>query len=555
MGHALIPSPLGSCPGDRASRDRAALRWLVPVLLCLCACGDDGPDRADAMADGDAAPDADTDARTPLPADRWLGTDRAATFDRWLAAIRGVHHVSEDAFARLGTTLDAEVARSRARFLTASGDEAAYYAIVSLVAALHDAHVELHHFGAPGRRDLPDVLVPDEPTVFVRANIRAEREGDHTTYAVSAESIAPGAELLAVDGISIDELEDRLREWYRLHSPEGLRDFVASWVTYRDPRALPAPSPGDQLTLRVRTASGDEEDATLTWEAIAQTRGLPGPPRCCETFGSSEAATDYERRTPFASGEQWCAYDVDAVTVVRACSFAYVDRDALVRDQQAMLDAIEVRAPARVLFDVRENGGGDFDPVFFGAFTDRSYAIPLKRFYFGPALREDPGLLDRAIVFLERVPDPIALLEGELARGEDFSRAFPFFCRTAACEATEATYEGRGLPTYEVAVLTGPGCASSCDDFVSILRDNAIASTVGVPSAGADSPFRYVLELALADGTTFDLVVTAGVSERPGGTTILEGHPPPIDVEVAQVRENRGNYLSDAVARARYGAP
>jgi hypothetical protein len=132
----------------------------------------------------------------------------------------------------------------------------------------------------------------------------------------------------------------------------------------------------------------------------------------------------------------------------------------------------------------------------------------------------------------------------------EFSREFPFFCRTATCAIDEAKYQPQAAaPTVPVAVLTGPFCMSSCDDFVSILRDNGMVKVAGMASAGADSPFRFPIALEFANGTGVDLEVTVGISHRPDAAgTILEANPPPVDVAVRPTAENRGGYLKAVVA-------
>jgi hypothetical protein len=82
------------------------------------------------------------------------------------------------------------------------------------------------------------------------------------------------------------------------------------------------------------------------------------------------------------------------------------------------------------------------------------------------------------------------------------------------------------------------------------MKDNGIARTAGTPSAGADSPLRYWAALPLANGESVDLVVTVGVTDRPGSSdSVLEGSPPAIDFPVAATAQNRGRYL-DAVLAA-----
>ena len=229
----------------------------------------------------------------------------------------------------------------------------------------------------------------------------------------------------------------------------------------------------------------------------------------------------------------------------------------LQRDQGALLDHLARRAVRRVLFDVRENTGGDFDPGFFGAFTSGSYAQPLKRFVYKPWFRADPSRIRQANVF-------VGLLDGSPVKSgaaaiEDFLRKnpsseasppIPSYCQTQACAQAEARLESQSNVVFGAALLVGPKCFSACDDFVSIFRDNGLARTIGQPSGAGDSPYSYV-ELLLAGARVARAHLTVGVSFHPGTSDVpLEGHPAVIDVPLPPTAENRGRYVAEALARA-----
>jgi hypothetical protein len=272
-------------------------------------------------------------------------------------------------------------------------------------------------------------------------------------------------------------------------------------------------------------------------------------------FGTEEARRDYSSRTPASSGQNWCTYTTDRpeVVVARACAFNYEDDNAMKRDQADLVSALHASGASNVLFDVRENGGGSFDPAFFAAFTDRAYAIPMKRLYFGPGLRADPQQISQVTMFLDPMPGPQQRLANDMQEHPDaqYSTAYPFFCQTADCGPDEATYPpGDSPPPWTVSVLTGPFCVSACDDFVSIIADNAMGKLVGMPTASGDSPFQYALPITFANGEVVDLTLTVGDSLRPGTTTIVEGHPATIDFPLRPSADNRGRYLDAAIAAA-----
>lgn len=527
---------------------------LLLASALLFGCSDEASPKATAVDAGTPAP-APADAAPPSD-DRgalaFTGPDPAARFAAYEAALRNTAYVSPEGLAAIETTFDAELARARKRFIEAKTPSDVYYALLSLKNAAHDAHASFFHDPSGPLKSIPDALVPSTPPVALPISVRVEYEGESPVYVVEGKGILPGSVVESVDGVAVGELRAIAREWYPLHAPEGLNEFVAGFISYRDPTMSPAPNAGDKSELKVRSgsASGAARDVTLDWEKLSGGGGSP-PNSCCEAFGSADIEADYASKTPVKSGANYCVYDTANATVVRYCSFYYSSRSALVTDQTGLLDHLASQPPTKLLFDVRENGGGDFDPEFFGAFATSAYEIPTKALYFAPAFRSDPALLDQVSLFMDPMPDPVGAYRTEMLANPaaTYSAPRPFFCSTPACAASEATFAGKATaPLYPIAVLTGPSCLSACDDFVSIMARNGLAKTVGVASAAADSPFRFPIALELANGTSFDLEVTVGVSYHPKGGAILEGNPVPVVVPVRPTAANRGSYLASALS-------
>jgi hypothetical protein len=331
---------------------------------------------------------------------------------------------------------------------------------------------------------------------------------------------------------------------------------------------------------------GTEQAVTLTWQAVPAD-DLPCPPYADAC--APDADGDYDA-TPTFEGLGACVYATDDPTtrvvryhtlwtpetydpVERAClarklprlsyrltldeADASGPRGLLRRDQGELLDHLARAGVQRVLFDVRENTGGDFDPVFFGAFTAADYAQPKKSFVYGPWFRASPERIADAHVYValldgRPVDDGPARIEQHLRDHPASARSppLPFYCQTPACAEDEAVLASRSNIVFRAAVLTGPRCFSACDDFVAILRDNGIAPTLGQPTAAGDAPYAFDTTLPLADGSTAVLRLTVGVSFHPGSLDVpLEGHPGPVDVPLPPSSTNRGGVVAEALAR------
>jgi hypothetical protein len=123
-------------------------------------------------------------------------------------------------------------------------------------------------------------------------------------------------------------------------------------------------------------------------------------------------------------------------------------------------------------------------------------------------------------------PETASRLRREFAAGAAKSDAFAFDCSTADCSSPgdlEVRPSDAGVH-YRTALLTGPYCVSSCDQFVSTFADNKMGEIVGLPGRGASAPFRGRRRFRLADGETFAITLNTSVTERPNGE-VLEGNP------------------------------
>jgi hypothetical protein len=516
-----------------------------------------------------------------VEADRWLGVDRGATFAAHVDHIRGIASVSADGLARLGTTWQRELDDVEGRYRAAQTRDDAYYALVALKNSLHDGHAFV----------VVDALAPTSPVVALPLSVRVEHDSnddsDDVRYVVrDAGPIPAGAVVVAIDDLPVDQWERAHRPWFAGgSSPDGLREDIARWLTQRDPAREPAPAPETTARLRVRDDGGGEQEFTLTWQAVVDDDELHCPPYA--DVCAPDADGDYAAEPTF-QGLGACVYATDDPTtrvvryhslwtpetldpVERAClerklpflsyrltldeADASGPRGLLVRDQGELLDHLARNGVQRVLFDVRENVGGDFDPVFFGAFTADDYAQPKKSFVYGPYFRAAPERIADANVYVALlsgapVDDGAARIEQHLRDNPDSetSPPLPFYCQTPACDDEEAILSSRSNVVFRAAVLTGPRCFSACDDFVAILHDNGIAPTIGQPTGAGDAPYSFDTTLPLADGTTAELHLTVGVSFHPGTELPLEGHPTTIDVPLLPSAQNRGGFVAAALA-------
>ena len=476
-------------------------------------------------------------------ADVYFGGDREALFKSYAAEIRDGQYLSPEGFRRLDTTWEKELEKAHRRFLAAKTKGDVYYALLSLKNSYHDMHCRL---------TVPEPLEPQGETLELPLKIRPARRGSKLEFVVEWSRL-PGVEkgfvLERYDGRTPEEALAAFTEWEEGSSPERREFEFARWLTVRDPKNAPPPEPrAVELILR------DEQrrrDATARAEFSERRRGSAGP--AAEPQLRDDA--DYAGWTPDFIGLNYRVY-ADTATgtlVLRDYSFYYELtapelwnrmrllsyktepiwerggsqlRDDLERvDLERLGDYLKSMNPrfGRLLIDVRENGGGPIAQRLTELVADKPYKATWSVTVLTPLLRRDKEF--RAAAYHHPESGKEAMTLRELDSGAERSSPHAFICKTEAC----GPREGDGKPSalglhYKTALLTGPYCISSCDQFAAVFLDNGFGEVVGLPPAGASSPTRADARLKLADGETFSMTFSFGVTYRPNGE-VLEGNP------------------------------
>jgi hypothetical protein len=518
----------------------------------------------------------------PTEADTLLGTDRDATLAGLVKNIAGIQVVSTVGLARLGLSWEQALEPTRSRFRSAQTARDVYYALLSLQRSYHDSHSYL---------DVQGVLSqPKEPPVFLPLRVDVEYSADGKSHEYDVTRSSPsftsrvGSKIVAVDGKPMAAFEREILEWTDNASPEGLYAAAAQALEVRIPALMPSPNAGATTRLTFEK-NGATEDVALTWSKTPPARGSE-PIDTCTSGIDMAPSSDYAGRAAEHVGLNYCVYPTaDPKTkIVRWFSFfyGYADfsggdagledfaprlRDRLAvtsftipdnelplypgetlpggrLDEQAMLlldhrqlmGHLAAKGAARVVFDVRENGGGSFDPIIVADFAMAPFRQLATQVVFGEGLKNEPSLLDDAGPTAKRAKTYL-----KANQEAQVSPLYPFICRTAACGDADFTITPPSPRLGASAVvITGPYCASSCDNFAVLMKDAANARIVGMPARAADSPVRVNFTARLADGkSAASFVLTVAVNKRATGA-VVEGVPAALDVAVFPSAATRG---------------
>lgn len=507
---------------------------------------------------------------TPRPktraADEWLGAgvDREKLFNVYIQTIKDGQVSSELGFKRLGTTFDKELVRAQTRFLQADTRLDVYYALLSLQRSIHDTHSSLT---APSGLTPPNETFSLPFTLNVRGNSLADAQ--YVVTQSTLPEIKAGFILKQYNSKTISQIEYDFSEWLDSSSPERLKVELARALTRTNPSRYSSPDTNLPVAIVfVDPTSQQEIRLSVTWQ-----RGVTDTP-----------STDYANLALEFTGINYRVYkDAANQTLILAhASFNYNLRDTDLKNAlskvsyqipafdravplenqrdwlakflevnqhpniqgirnypfNAQLEEIDTLALGRylnqqnlsnLLIDVRENSGGSVPMNLIAMVAKARFKVLTRELVYVPLFQRDDAFLQESLTWTDARMRKI--ITDQIARDKTAVRSqrFPFDCKTAECKIDEAVFEpNANIRKFNLAILAGPGCVSSCDQFVAIIADNKIGTVVGLPSRGGHSPMRAKKEFQLQNGEKFSMIFTTGIGYRPNGEP-LEGNPAQVD--------------------------
>lgn len=476
-------------------------------------------------------------------ADLYLGKDRAALFESYAADVRDGQYLSEKGFARLGTTWAREVARARERFLAARTKADVYYALVSLKNSVHDGHSRLL---------VPDSLRVPDAWLSLPLSFSPVRRDGKLRFVVAGSRLAAAPDGLVLEtyrGRTPESLMPEFLEWLDSSSPEAWESDFAQALAHRNLARVPPLGNGD-VALRLR----DEKTGRAVDVAARFAPPGEGAPQARRASKPRPEDDEYAGRPRVFTGINYAVYQDTAAEILILRYTSYFDAERFRReppelsyapaadldwsdeheagDRLARRDIEELGrflkksngAYRRLLIDVRR--GSAYHPVsraLLEMLAQKPFKTTTNAMVFTPLMRRDGDFFEEAMHMSSRAQREV--LRREFRGGAALSSRFTFYCKTSKCAPEEGDCEPSPLGLrYQLYVLSGPYCASACDQFVSIVADNGLGEVVGLPSMGASSPFRGDRSFRLADGETFKITLNAGITYRADGE-VLEGNP------------------------------
>ncbi len=477
-----------------------------------------------------------------------------ADFDQLVAMVRRYHVFAPQTEKNLGKKWDADLPRLRAEFLAAKTPEALEIALWHFGNSLHDVHCQYRSKKEKGER------------LQLGFRVRVEKhEGRHRFYVeeVSAKALdgklTSGDVIESVDGAPAEKLIDEHELVSNMNSRDNIAGEVASWLTSRRTWTTTLrPGAISKWTVRPR-AGGDPKVLELTWKKLESGDddsdfALPYDDQDCvhrdaKTYGSYKLT---------ARGYRVCIYTSTApkyrdYPIVRQVSFRYDEypHGPLV-DYELIRSTLARTKHKGVVLDMQDNGGGMNPNIFVEWWTDKPYTDTVTRMVLDETLVRDSKGEDHII----NGEGPVkSWYEAELARrspGQRVSGPRPFMCKPDTCAWNNEYTPKRRVTTAPVALLLGPGCASSCDAVTWHFDKDDIGPIIGRPPMSGFTTNRARFDVVPAPGKreigTIDFAISYDAAS--GTDESIEAVPVKIDVPVERTFENHARYDQLLVDRA-----
>jgi hypothetical protein len=495
--------------------------------------------------------------------------DRAALFDYILAKTLEREAFSPVKNRALGLDVEGAMLQLRQEVIAANTQQALYYALAKLSSARKDRHLRVGLVDggiAPG--DTSGTTLENYPVAgasVLHAPIRFaadyETPGGYFLFVSDVASNiaelsggripAVGDSLVTINGRSLEDYVEAIEPYHRYSTVNGFWWQLASWASQRSYQ-FPPELYREGLQLDLRGRNGEWYSLTLPYLA----------PEAIEW--EAHGAREYSAFSQVFSTSTFDLFRSDArpILLLRWHGF----REHLVDDIDRLLEYAESEGllDHAVIVDATRSRGGSL-----GAYAVRRLSPRPFRTTFGNVRISDviPAFIEeRQARFAQYGPSSrrpgevddgswlMAWLEDDVTRaieaGQRYSNDVPFKLAhlpkysDGIIEPASVHFRGRLVCWFS------PYGGSHLDQFASIVIDNELGYTLGMPAGGYSNTWEWeeVLHFPLSGGPVVEFMWSIGHTVRPNGE-ILEGNAAQVDEFIPVTRDNYESYYELLLSR------
>lgn len=497
--------------------------------------------------------------------------DRAALFDYIYAKTMAREAFSPIKNERLGLDIEREMLRYRDEMIAADTDEKLYYALLKLSNVRKDRHLSIAL--VPGGISLPNTTgiqmenYPSSEDAIPHAPVRFAVDfgtpdayffflSDYTTDIAQYVPTNPpeiGDALVAINGWPIGEYFQAIEPFHRYSTVNGLWWKAAEWLTQKSFQ-FPPSFYREDVVYTLQRRSGEEyelalpyvEPASLTWEEHGA-RTYPGFALAydAETFNLYRHESKPVLLLSWYGFREFLVEDIDHLVAWAA------ENDFL--HYNLIFDGTRSRGGSKGAYAVQRLSPRRFKTTFGNLrISDVVPAfIEIKQGEFVQGLVEDNSVaetLDDGSRLIDWLSSDVA----DAARaGRPYSDNVPFKLAHAPKDSDGMLEPARVHFRGDMVGLFSPYGGSHLDQFASILIDNDLAYTIGMPAGGYSNTWEWeeTLYFPISGKPVVRYMWSIGHTIRPNGE-ILEGNPALVDEYVPVTRDNYPRYYPTLIERA-----
>ncbi len=499
-----------------------------------------------------------------LMADTSSPEDRAALFDYLLAKTMERESFSPIKNRKLGLDVKKEMLRLREELIAADTDEKLYYALVKISNSRKDRHlkvslvqggltlpntigVDLHNYPEPGSsiphapiRFSADFGTPGQHFVFV--SDYSKNIGDF----VGGNLPEIGDKLLAINGQSIDAYRKEIEPFHRYSTINGFWWKFASWIPQKSFQ-FPPRFYQESVTYLLERRAGERYSITLPyllpakidWEGFGERR-YPG----FHLIFTAQTFDFYRREND------------KKVILLDWHGF----RSNLISDVDRLMDyAVKHNLiDHAIIFDATRSGGGSKGAYAIQRLSPKPFKttfgnlrlsdvipkfIKKKQEEFEKKTVLDSGVgevMDQGQWLIDWLEDDVT--KG-LKAGQSYSNNVPFKCAHLPKYSDGILKPAKVHFRGPLVCLLSPHGGSHLDQFSSIVFDNRLGHTMGMPAGGYSNTWEWeeTLVFPISKKPIIRYMWSIGHTIRPNGE-ILEGNPAQVNEYIPLTRDNYLTY-------------
>jgi hypothetical protein len=463
---------------------------------------------------------------------------------------------------KLGVDPLQEMILMEKEILATDTDEKLFYVLRKFSAARKDRHLAVRT--VEGGLQLPNVDQGTAPLRFCpdfsdKKNLFlfvSDFALDIKKYSSTTPQI--GDELITVNGEPIATYLKKRQAYIRYSTYENFIINTGYRLTEKS-NLLPRSFFKEELTLELKPKDGDSYTITLPYlEKVNWKYG-----RVVNNYPGYTEVTDFKYETfklyqPINANEKslilwWYWFAGDLPQAIDAL-ISWADKNNML-DYNLIIDAVDAQGGSMGAYAIaslspkpfKTTGGNlKLSDITYDFVTDYTRRYLNKKPLMDHDTRETE---DDGTWAVEWLNGPV--LKG-LAAGQDYSNNTPFKCAHLPYYSDWMMQPASKHFSGKMVVFLGPWGGSHLTQFASMIVDNDLAYTLGMPDGGYSNTWEWTETLVIpnTDKKIASFMWSIGHTLRPNGQ-IAEGNPPLVDEYIPLSRDNYLNYKKTLLEKAR----